>query len=152
MLIRPITPSDHTFILGLANRFTDFPLPPGRPRQVVEAGILRDLARHVEERPANSFFFILEEDDGTRAGFIHLLVMEDFFSGGRNCHVSDLAVAQGHEGRGHARRLLVFAEEFGREQRCERLTLAVFPGNERARKLYETAGWNYELLRMSRPL
>ncbi|KAA2284594.1 GNAT family N-acetyltransferase [Arenimonas fontis] len=152
MPIRPAITTDHAFILGLAERFTEFPLPATRTRAMLDTGIRRDLQRQLGERPDTSFPYVLEEDDGTRAGFLHLQLVEDFFTGGRNCHVSDLAVAPGHEGRGHARRMLAFAEAFAREHGCERMTLAVFPGNARARALYESEGWQYELLRMAKPL
>ena len=48
--------------------------------------------------------------------------------------------------------LLKYAETFAREHRCERLQLAVFPGNARARKVYEAAGYGVEMLRMVKPL
>lgn len=152
MPIRPADVADHAFIFDLVSRFTEFPLPATRTRGMVDAGIRRDLERLLRERPPTSFPYVLEEEDGGRAGFLHLQLLEDFFTGGRNCHVSDLAVAPGHEGRGHGRGMLAFAEAFARERGCERLTLSVFPGNARARALYESEGWEYELLRMAKAL
>ena len=57
----------------------------------------------------------------------------DFFTGRGNCHISDLAVAPQHERRGVARALLAHAEDWARGHDCQLMTLAVFPGNERAR-------------------
>jgi ribosomal protein S18 acetylase RimI-like enzyme len=76
----------------------------------------------------------------------------DFFTGHLNCHVSDLAVSKQADGKGVGRALLQFAESFARDHRCERLTLAVFPGNARARELYEANGFGAELIRMAKPL
>lgn len=149
--IRAATAADDGFILGLVDRFSDFPLPQGRSRAMVDAGVRRDIEHHLRERPADSFMFVLEED-GVRAGFLHLQLVRDFFSGGGNCHVSDVAVARGHEGRGHARALLAFAEDLARAHGCERMTLGVFPGNTRARALYEAGGYVTDLLRMAKPL
>jgi ribosomal protein S18 acetylase RimI-like enzyme len=85
-------------------------------------------------------------------GFLHLQVQRDFFTGARVCHISDLAVANGREGRGIGRSLLARAETWARENRCKGLTLSVFPANSRARDLYERAGFTIDLIRMAKPL
>lgn len=153
LLLRAAGPDDDAFILDLASRFVDFELPKWRRRNVVLEGIRRDLARHLEEQPPGSFLFVAEDEStGERVAFLHLQLVTDFFTGHQNCHISDLAVLPSHEGKGIARALLDHAERFARQHRCERLQLAVFPGNERARKLYEAAGYGIEMLRMVKPL
>jgi ribosomal protein S18 acetylase RimI-like enzyme len=149
--IRAAQAEDEAFILSLVERFTAFPLPAGRTRDELDRGIRADLERHLRERPARSHLFVVEHD-GERAGFIHLQLVEDFFSSATHCHVSDLAIAPGHEGHGLASRLLTHAEAFARERGCLRLTLSVFPGNTRARALYERHGFSTDLLRMGKPL
>lgn len=151
MTIRAATSADDAFILGLVERFSAFALPPGRDRDAVDAGIRRDLEHHLRERPITSHFFVVE-DDGERAGFVHLQEVDDFFGAGLLCHISDLAVASGHESRGLAGRLLAHSESFAREHRCVRLTLGVFPGNERARALYARHGFKPDMLRLGKPL
>jgi ribosomal protein S18 acetylase RimI-like enzyme len=143
---------DDDFILALVPRFVDFDLPAWRRRPDCIEGIHSDLARHLDEAPPNSYLFVAEDADGERAGFIHLQKTRDFFTGRGNCHVSDLAVAPRHEGRGVARALLAHAEAWAREHACQLITLAVFPGNQRARALYESAGYVIDLLRMAKPL
>jgi ribosomal protein S18 acetylase RimI-like enzyme len=153
LLIRAASPDDDDFILALSERFVDFELPRWRRRNVVLDGIRRDLVRHLEEQPPGSFMFVAEDDaSGERIGLLHLQLLTDFFTGHQNCHVSDLAVAKEHDGRGIGQALLAYAETFAREHRCERLQLAVFPGNERGRALYEKAGFGIEMLRMVKPL
>lgn len=152
MSIRPALPEDRDFILELAERFAAVPLPPGREAAHVLDGVRRDIAHHLDAGTGDSRFFVIEQPPGQRAGFLHLQLAQDFFTGGRNCHVSDLAIATGHEGRGHARALLDFAEAYARGHGCERLTLAVFPGNARARSLYESHGFETDVIRMARPL
>lgn len=151
MTIRAATSADEAFILGFVERFSAFALPPGRDRDTVDTGIRRDLQRHLRERPITSHFFVIQ-DNGERAGFVHLQEVDDFFGAGLLCHISDLAVAPGHEGRGLAGRLLAHSESFAREHGCVRLTLAVFPGNERARALYARHGFETDMLRLGRPL
>jgi GNAT superfamily N-acetyltransferase len=47
---------------------------------------------------------------------------------------------------------LAHAEEWAREHHCQLVTLAVFPGNERARALYEATGYAPDLLRLAKPV
>lgn len=150
-LIR-LAEDDDDFILGLVPRFVDFPLPAWRRRHECIDGIRKDLLRHLEDEPANSYLFIAEDDDGERVGFVHLQKTQDFFTGRSNCHISDLAVVTAHEGRGVAKALLEHTQEWAREHRCQLITLAVLPGNERARALYEAAGFGIDLVRMAKPV
>jgi ribosomal protein S18 acetylase RimI-like enzyme len=151
MTIRAAIGADDAFILGFVERFSAFPLPVGRDRATLTAGIRRDIERHLRERPSTSHFFVIEHG-GEPAGFVHLQEVDDFFGAGLFCHVSDLAISPEHEGLGLARRLLAHSEAFARERGCIRLTLSVFPGNERARRLYDSYGFTPDLVRMGKPL
>jgi ribosomal protein S18 acetylase RimI-like enzyme len=148
-LIR-LAEDDDDFILGLVPRFVDFTLPPWRRRHECIEGIRKELLRHLEDQPANSFLFVAEDSDGEPVGFILLQKTQDFFTGRSNCHISDLAVAPQCEGQGVGRTLLEHAEKWAREHRCQLVTLAVFPGNERARAIYENAGYAPDLLRLAK--
>ncbi|MDE1962288.1 MAG: GNAT family N-acetyltransferase [Xanthomonadaceae bacterium] len=150
-LIR-LAEDDDDFILGLVPRFVEFELPAWRRRHECIEGIRRDIAHHLDDQPPNSFLFVAEDSDGKRVGFLHLQKTQDFFTGRTNCHISDVVVAPGHERRGIGRALLQHAEDWAREHRCALVTLAVFPGNERARALYEAAGYGTDLLRMAKPV
>ncbi|TBR37087.1 MULTISPECIES: GNAT family N-acetyltransferase [Dyella] len=150
-LIR-LAEDDDDFILGLTPRFAEFPLPAWRKRVECIDGIRRDLVRHLDDEPANSYLFVAEDEEGDTVGFIHLQKTQDYFTGKSNCHVNDLGVAKSHEGRGVGRALMDHAENWAREHRCYLLTLAVFPGNERARELYEKLGYGTDLVRMAKPV
>jgi ribosomal protein S18 acetylase RimI-like enzyme len=146
------TGDDDEFILSLVPRFVNFELPAWRRRQACIEGIRADLLRGLDESPANRYLFVAENADGERAGFIHLQRTVDFFTGHNNCHISDLAVAPQHEGKGVGKALLAHAETWAAAQGCRLLTLAVFPGNERARALYAAAGYATDLLRLAKPV
>jgi ribosomal protein S18 acetylase RimI-like enzyme len=150
--IRLAEAEDEQFILDLAEHFVGFELPTWRNRSECANGIRKDLLYHLDEAPPNSFIFVAEDDDGERVGFLHLQKAKDFFTGKTNCHVSDIAAAPGAEGRGVGGALLAFAEEWAREHRCHLITLAVFPGNERARALYDSHGYATDLLRLAKPV
>ncbi|MDE1895062.1 MAG: GNAT family N-acetyltransferase [Pseudomonadota bacterium] len=151
LLIR-LAEDDDDFILSLVPRFADFPLPPWRRRHECIEGIRDDLLKHLDEQPANSFLFVAEDAAGERVGFIHLQRTADFFTGRSNCHISDLAVAPAHEGRGVGKALLAHAEAWARAHHCQLVTLAVFPGNTRARELYAAGGYGEDLLRLAKPV
>ncbi|MEO6969143.1 MAG: GNAT family N-acetyltransferase [Rhodanobacteraceae bacterium] len=148
--IRAADAGDDDFILTLIPRFVDFELPAWRKRVDCAAGIRRDISRALRDPPAGDALFIAEDDNGERVGFLRLQKTRDFFSGKNNCHISDVAVAPGHDGRGVGRGLLGFAESWAKKNRCGLLTLAVFPGNKRARELYERSGFASDLLRMAK--
>jgi len=150
--IRAATDDDRDFILSLVPRFVAFPLPRGRRKRTTLAAIRTDLERALRAAPPGDHFFIAAKPDGQPAGFLHLQLQRDFFSGARACHVSDLAVAPGCDGHGIGRALLAYAQRWARAQRCSLLTLSVFPGNARAQALYARAGFAPDLLRMAKPL
>jgi ribosomal protein S18 acetylase RimI-like enzyme len=151
-LIRLAESDDDDFILGLVHRFIHFPLPNGRTKTDCLKGIEADLVRHLDEQPSNSYIFIAENDDGDAVGFIHLQKTKDFFTHRDNCHISDIAVHEHYEGSGVGKALLDHAYTWAKEHRCQFVTLAVFPGNERARDLYVKHGFDTDLVRMARPV
>ena len=150
--IRPAMPADADFILSLAPRFVAFALPKGRRKRETAAAIRADIERALHEAPHDDHFFVAETDAGTRTGFLHLQLQRDFFTGARACHISDLAVAPGHEGAGIGHALLAHAHKWAKARHCKLLTLSVFPGNARARALYEHTGFTTDLLRMTKPV
>lgn len=143
---------DDDFILELAERLVAFELPAWRKQKETLAGIRADIGRHLRELPAASHLFVAEDEAGARLGFLHLQTQKDFFTGVLNCHIADLVVAADHDGEGVGSALIAFAERWAKEHRCRHVTLSVFPGNRRARDLYERHGYGDELIRMAKAL
>jgi ribosomal protein S18 acetylase RimI-like enzyme len=152
IIIRHATRDDTDFILSLVPRFVAFELPKGRRKRDCIATIHTDIDNALRNVPPSERFFISENAQGERTGFLRVQVQRDFFTESRNCHVSDLAVAPSHDGHGIGGALLDHACAWAKANRCKRLTLSVFPGNARARALYERHGFTLDLLRMTRPL
>lgn len=151
-LIRLAESDDDEFILGLVPRFVDFKLPNGRTRTDCLKGIESDLVKHLDEQPSNSYIFVAENDEGEPVGFVHLQKTKDFFTHRDNCHISDIAVAERYEGAGVGAFLLDHAQTWAKEHRCQFVTLAVFPGNERALEMYRKHGFDTDLMRMAKPV
>jgi GNAT superfamily N-acetyltransferase len=150
--IRPADPDDTEFILSLVPRFVAFDLPKNHRKRDVLAAIRSEIERAVHDPRSGEHFFIAEDAAGRRTGFLHLQVQRDFLSGVLACHLSNLAVAVGHDGQGIGRALLEYSRQWAKRNHCKLLTLSVFPGNTRARTLYERAGFSPDLLRMIKPL
>ncbi len=150
--IRPATADDGSFIVSLAPRFAAFELPRGRNKRDITKAIRSEVDRALHDPKPGEHVFVAEDADGNRTGFVHLRVERDFLSGQRACHISNIAVAKGHDGNGIGAALLAHAREWAQAHKCKLLTLNVFPGNRRARALYEHAGFATEMLRMATPL
>jgi ribosomal protein S18 acetylase RimI-like enzyme len=148
--IRPVRADDAAFVLALVPRFVAFELPSWREREETAAGIRRKFEQQLATCPDTSHLFVAETLEGERAGFLHLQATIDFFTEAANCHISDLAVADGMDGRGVGGALLDFAERWAKGRRCRFVTLSAFPGNARAIALYERHGYAVELLRMTK--
>ena len=87
---------------------------------------------------------LVAELDGGVVGYLKLGAP---LAGPANRHVlqiQGLAVARGHQRRGIARRLLDAAIDEARKRRVRRLTLRVLAGNDAARKLYDSFGFEVE--------
>jgi GNAT superfamily N-acetyltransferase len=149
--IRPATPADRDFVIETARRFAAFGPPPWRaPHEVVEG----------EVRCLDTFFdggmqgasLLIADVGGAAAGFAFLERATDYFSGDRHAHLGMIAVSQAAEGQGAATALLRASEEWARLEGYAMVTLHVFEGNSRARRLYERAGYHVETLKYVKPL
>lgn len=150
--LRPATADDEAFILSLAPRFVDFPLPEWRQHDACLKGVEADLRQHASDPPDSSALFIAEDGAGRPLAFLHLQTLEDFFTGRLNCHISDVATRPGAEGRGLGRTLLEYSQQWAADQGCDLITLSVFPGNRRAIALYRKLGFDTDMLRLAKPV
>jgi ribosomal protein S18 acetylase RimI-like enzyme len=150
--IRPFTPSDTNFIESLIPRFSEFDLPAWRQKDEIDTANLASLKKAMETPEPGSAIYIAEDETGKRAGFLHLQTQIDYFNGEKIAYISDLAVDSAFEGQGVGRILLDKAEDWAREQGCSLLTLYVFSGNSRARKIYEKFGFKEEVVKYVKPL
>lgn len=148
--IRPFQSSDLDFILSLITRFSDVDLPAWRSKNEVDHTNYAALQRAMRVPEPGSAIFIAEDEDGRRAGFIHLQTQIDYFNGEDSGYISDLAVAKAFEGQGVGRALMNTAEEWARERGYELLTLYVFASNTRAQQLYEKNGFQQDVIKYAK--
>ena len=146
ILVRDGTAADRDFVIDTARRFAAFGPPPWRPALEVVAGEVRCLDDFFDGRlkgPA----ILIAEDRGTRVGFAFLEPAVDYFSGERHGHLGMIAVTAEAEGHGAGAALMRAAEDWARTCGYSKLTLNVFEGNQRARRVYERSGYQVETLR-----
>jgi ribosomal protein S18 acetylase RimI-like enzyme len=93
-----------------------------------------------------------ERTGGARLGFAFLEPAIDYFSGDRHGHLGMIAVTETAEGRGAGAALMRAAEDWARRSGYPKLTLNVFEGNGRARRMYERFGYRVETLRYVKPI
>ena len=148
--IRPADRSDEAFVHGTTGRLAAFGPPAWRtPEEIVEAE-RRTLRAFFSEPRTDTALLIAETD--TPLGFVYLETQVDYFTGERHGHVGIIAVDDVAEGRGIGKALLEAAGSWARTRGFRRLTLNVFVGNERARRLYEHGGFEAETLRYVRAI
>ena len=150
--VRLFTSADTDFILSLVTRFSSFDLPEWRTAREIDQTNENLLCQAMKGPEPDSVIFIAEDENGTRAGFIHLQTQTDYFNGEKHGYISDLTVDQTFEGQGVGRLLLEKAEAWARKENYHLLTLYVFAGNERARQLYERNGFQQELIKYAKEI
>src|ERR687892_278503 len=110
----------------------------------------RAMMAAVQTADADNEVFIAERD-GEAVGCLHILAETDFF-GVRHAHISVVATTAAAQGTGVGQALLAQAEAWARQRTFGLLTLNVFAGNTRARRVYERAGFTPEILKYAKSL
>jgi ribosomal protein S18 acetylase RimI-like enzyme len=146
--IRRATADDEPALLAMADRMAGFALPRWRnAREIIEADG-RDVVRAAGDGEPDHDVFVAEVD-GSPAGCLYVHPAQDFF-GRRHAHISVIATTNAAEGTGVGRLLLAHAEGWARERGLSLLTLNVFAANTRARRFYERAGFELEMVKYAK--
>ena len=146
--LRRATPADEPVLAALATRLSAFELPSWRtPHDISDADARAMIAAVAAGDPDNDV--LIAERDGKVVGCLHVLAVTDFF-GLRHGHVSVIATTDAAEGSGVARALMAHAERWTTERGLPLLTLNMFAGNARARRFYEVAGFEVEMVKYAK--
>jgi len=150
--IRTAEPDDKEFILSLIPRLVDFGPPPWRDPDQMTATDTETLDWVLSTNPPETVVFVAEDETGDRLGFIHLRADIDYFSHEKYGHVSDIVVTNESQGRGIGRALMAAGENWARVQGYPFITLHAFIQNTRATALYESLGYNGDMLKYMKKL
>lgn len=149
--VRPARRSDREFVRETASRLSDFELPPWRTAGAVVAGERRTIEAFFRDGSEGAAMLVAEVN-GAPLGFAFLETGLDYFDRRAHGHIGILAVAEASEGLGVGTALIAAAENWARRRGLEAITLNVFEGNGRARRLYERLGFRAETLRYRKEL
>lgn len=133
-------------MLALMPRLADYDIPATRNADDLwrhDAAMLRDWLAGREACIVHAAL----DDRGGVLGFSLVRLRPELLSHEPSAHLEALALDRRAEGRGIAQALLARAEQAARDQGARSMTLHVFSVNTRARKLYERAGYDGELMR-----
>lgn len=152
LIFKAATRDDIGFLQSLLPRFVGFKLPRGYEEGAVMAGAAQNLLAALAEEGPDSVILVAWLSDGgqpRRCGFVRLETERPPF-GKPYAYLADLALEKWAEGRGLGRQLLAEAERWAAAQGLGNIRLHVFAGNERARKMYEEAGYEVEVLSLGK--
>jgi ribosomal protein S18 acetylase RimI-like enzyme len=150
--MRPARRDDVDWITALAPRMHEFGPPPWREVGAMDNAVAAQWARELANPTPGSAFLVAEDALGRPLGFVWLKTERDYFIDRPVGHIIDIAVVKEGEGRGIGRTLMAAAERWAEDAGYPWLTLHVFEGNDRARRLYEKVGFLPEWTRMLKPI
>ena len=150
--IRKALPSDLDAIRPLLPRLAAFDLPPRRaPEDLWRSDEEMLLRWQRDEEPGLVAHLAVDEAESV-LGVAVARLGEELLSHEPSAHLEVLVVADGMEGRGIGKALIVAAERSARDRGARTMTLHVFGTNTRARGIYEQLGYDGELLRYIKEL
>ena len=92
------------------------------------------------------------DEEGQRVGFLHMRMLQDYYTEEIHAHITDIVVIASAEGKGVGRFLLEKADEWARQKNSRWITLNAFEKNTHARKVYEKAGYKQEWIKYLKEL
>ncbi len=147
MRTRQVEPADLQYLLDLLPELTDFPLPERRDAEDLWQGDAVLLEGIVAGKYPDSFADVALGEDDTILGLIIVTLREELMSQTPSAHLEAIIVAPAGRGRGLGRKLLLHAEARAKGLGAKSMSLHVFSNNQRARALYDSAGYDSELIR-----
>ncbi|MEM7610212.1 MAG: GNAT family N-acetyltransferase [Pseudomonadota bacterium] len=150
--IREATAADETGMLNILPQLADFDLPPQRnPRHLWE-GDAKLLRKHIAGSSDNTRVLVAVSDNGDVVGLALLSLVAELLSGESSSHLEALVVDAAARGQGLGRRLLTEAQTLAKQAGARSMSLHAFARNTLARGLYESTGFDGELIRYTKPL
>lgn len=150
MHVRRAIHADREFLVGIVPRLRAFGPSALRPVDALDAAE-RDALLHALDDPTPDTVLLVADDDGGHpVGVAFAESPTDYFTGERHGHLGILAVAAGAERKGAGRALIAAVERWAMERGYRFLTLNVFAANERARTVYEQAGFSPDTIRYAK--
>jgi ribosomal protein S18 acetylase RimI-like enzyme len=149
--IRQAVSDDEAAVLDLMPMLADFDLPGWRDPKDLWQGDAQLVRQHFAGDADQTRLVVAERDDAI-VGLALVLIGEELLSHAPSAHLEAIVVAPQGRGVGLGRRLMHATEELAVAESARTLTLNAFRTNVRARNLYESLGFDGELIRYIKPL
>lgn len=144
--IRLGTKEDGPQMRALLPRLAEFDIPQRRAPEHLWHGDEQMLLSWLSGNEPNLFAFVAITDDAV-VGVAMVRMGEELLSHEASAHLEVIVVDNKARGWGIGKALLAQVEREARNRGALTMTLHVFANNVRARSLYESAGYDGELLR-----
>lgn len=149
--IEPAEPEDCDEMLALFPRLGSFELPNDRTPDHLWGGDAAMLRNWATSGNDDCIVQVAKEPDGSIVGVTMVTLRPEILSHSPSAHLEVIAVAENAEGRGVGKELLQAAEAVACDRGALSMSLHVFSTNIRARRMYERAGYDEELIRCIKP-
>jgi ribosomal protein S18 acetylase RimI-like enzyme len=150
--IRPGGPNDVDGIRALLPRLADFEIPARRNPEHLWRGDEKTLLAWSQGDRPDCLVFVAVDPGNAVLGVAMTTLRQELLSGAPSAHLEVLAVAVSAQGQGIGRSLMNEVEGAVSQAGATTMTLHVFAANERARQMYEGAGYDGELIRFIKDL
>ena len=145
--IRPAQPQDRRQALDLLPQLADFDVPSRRNPKHLWEGDADLFEQTLAGQARESFADVAVHDDGRLVGLILVTMRAEMLSHAPSAHLEAIVVAPEARGSGLGKRLLGHAERRAYALGAGSMTLHVFANNHRARTLYDSSGYDSEMIR-----
>lgn len=149
--IEKADPADCDAMLIMFPRLASFVVPNGRNPDHLWGGDAELLRKWANGETDNCVVHVAKAEDGSVVGVAMVTLHPELLSKSPSAHLEVIAVAESAEGQGIGKSLMAAAEVDARDQGAKSMTLFVFANNSRARRVYERAGFDEELIRCIKP-
>jgi GNAT superfamily N-acetyltransferase len=152
--IRKARRSDLEPVVALIPRLRSFGDQWLRPSDSLDRAESDAIAHAITSLPEGAAVFVAESPSvqGGVAGFAYAESSVDYFTREKHGHLAIIAVHGDAEGSGVGRKLLQAVEEWAMTRGYRFVTLNVFAQNERARRVYERAGYSQDTIRYAKEI
>ena len=145
--IRAAILSDREILAAMMPQLANFAIPDSREPQHLWQGDLNMLNATLRGGTTNTFVDVLIAGDRQIVGLVMVTMCKELLSEQPSAHLEALVVDPEMRGQGLGHKLMQHAEDRVRQRGAQSLTLHVFSTNLAARKLYDSRGFDSELIR-----
>ena len=143
---------DGPALMDLLPGLADFPVPNERNPDDLWRGDAKMLGDHLAGVRDDTLLLVAADEHDRPLGLALVTLRPELLSGAPSAHLEAIVIGPGARGQGAGRRLLEAAEAAAAGRGARSISLNAFRRNERARMLYESAGYDGEIIRYMKAL